>query len=180
MKKAFPLVYSAILALTLLAAFTTPQPTVQRVNVYIVMETAHGTETIATHNVITDIGEIYARNILGWNNVTGHNATQWIALGNASVSQTDTKLDTEATSTGFTRAANDSCTHWINSGDYAYNVTKKFTATGAITINATALQWSGVSNSDNNAYAIASLGGSQGFENNWNCTITWAVTYNFN
>jgi len=178
MNKKFALIFCLPLLVTLAFAFTPKQPH-YKANVYVIKETVYGTETIASHNIITDIGERYARNLLGFDNVTANNATKWIALGNSTADAGDTKLDTEATSLGFTRALG-TVTAWDNSGDKAYNVTYKFTATGNIQINATALQWSGVSNSDNNCYAISGLGGSQDFQNNWNCTIIWVVTYNFN
>lgn len=150
-----------------------------KANVYVFKETPQGKDLIVSGNVITDIGERYVRNILGFDNETAHNATKWISLGNSTVGQAKTKLDTEATSTGFTRAVG-SVVAWVNSGDYAYNVTKKFTATGNIQVNASGLQWSGVSNSDNNLFAVASLGGAQSFQNNWNCTIIWVITWNAN
>ena len=148
-------------------------------NVWIFKETPAGKELIGSGNVIVDIGERYIRNILGFNNVTAHNATKWISLGNGSILDTRTKLGTEATTTGFTRALG-TVTAWMNGTDYAYNVTKKFTATGDIQINCAGLQWSGVSDSDNNLFALASLGGAQDFENNWNCTIVWAITWDAN
>lgn len=151
-----------------------------RANVYVFKETPEGKDQINSGNVITDIGELYVRNILGFDNVTAQNATQWITLGNSTIAQTKTKLDAEATSTGFTRAANDTCVAWINSGDYAYNVTKQFTATGNIQVNATGLQWDSTSDSDNNLFALASLGGAQDFQNNWNATIIWVITWNAN
>lgn len=153
-----------------------PQVTV---NVWVFRETPQGVEELVSGNVITDIGERYVRNILGFDNVTNHNATKWIALGNSTIDQTKTKLDTEATTMGFTRTLG-TVDAWVNSGDYAYNVTKKFTATGNIAVNAASLQWSGVSNSDNNMFALASLGGTQSFQNSWNCTIRWVITWNAN
>ena len=154
-----------------------PQPVA---NVYVFKETPEGIDLIFGGNVITDGAERYVRNILGNNNETTHNATQWISLGNSTIAQTKTKLDSEATSAGFTRAANDSYVAWINGGDYAYNVTKKFTATGKIQINATGLHYHPTSNTDNNLFALASLGGAQDFQNNWNCTIIWVITWNAN
>ncbi len=107
--------------------------------------------------------------------MTAHNATQWIALGNSTIAASNTKLDTEAAASGFTRAANDTCVHWMNGTDYAVNVTKKFTATGTIRINATAAHWNPTSGSDNNCYAMASITATT-FDNNDNCTIVWVFT----
>ena len=143
-------------------------------NVFVIYETAKGTYEFPVGNVITDIGELYDRNILGFDNVTANNATKWIALGNSTIAQTKTKLDTEATASGFTRALG-TVAAWINGTDYAYNVSKKFTATGTIRVNATSLHWHDQSNSDNNCYALASITATT-FENNDNCTITWVIT----
>lgn len=149
-------------------------------NVYVFIETPEGIDEVASGNVIVDGAERYVRNILGNNNETTHNATQWISLGNSTIAASKTKLDSEATTAGFTRAANDTYVAWINSGDYAYNVTKKFTATGNIQVNATGLHYHPTSDSDNNLFALASLGGDQAFQNNWNCTIVWVITWNAN
>ena len=150
-----------------------------QVNVYVLKETPNGIEELVSGNVITDIGERYIRNILGFDNATSNNATKWIALGNSTIDQTYTKLVTEATTTGFTRALG-TVVAWVNSGDYAYNVTKKFTATGTIAINAASAQWNDSPNSDNNMFALASLGGTESFQLNWNCTIKWVITWNAN
>ena len=151
-----------------------------RANVYVFKETSEGTALIASGNIITDIGELYFRNIIGFDNVTNNNATQWISLGNSTIDQTKTKLDTEATTLGFARAANDSAIAWVNGGDYAVNFTKKFTATGTIRINATGSHWNPTGNSDNNMVACASLGGYEDFSATWNCTIVWVFTWNAN
>lgn len=148
------------------------------VNVFVFKETPYGKDLIATGNLVTDEGDRYVRNILGFNNVTAptHNATKWIALGNSTIVATNTILDAEATTTGFTRFLG-TVTPWINAGDWSYNVTNKFTATGNIQINSTSLHWSDISNTDNNCFAMASLGGAQDFQNNWNCTIVWVITW---
>lgn len=183
--KKFAGMYAAILFSVLALSFCLPQGPIHqnpnpRVNVYVVKETPEGRQTIVSGNVITDIAELLVRNIIGYDNITAWNATQYISLGNSTVAQTETILDAEATTTGFTRAANDTCLAWINSGDYAYNVTNQFTATGNIAINATGLHWDPTSNSDNNMFAVAYLGSMQAFQNNWNCTITWVITWNAN
>ena len=126
---------------------------------------------------MTDRIEEKARNIFGFNNET-INIFNAIALGNSTIAQTKTKLDTEATTTGFART-NGTVTAWTNSGDYAFNVTNKFTATGNIAVNSTALHETDTGETTD-AVALASLGGSEDFKNNWNCTITWSITCNFN
>jgi hypothetical protein len=148
-----------------------------QVNVFVFRETPEGNEMIYSGNVLTDRIERKVRNILAYNNETVYKTT-YIALGNSTVAQTLTKLDTEATSTGFERA-NSTTTAWVNSGDWAANFTHKFTATGNIVINATALHET-VTAGATNAVAIASLGASYSFQNNWNCTIVWSITHNWN
>jgi hypothetical protein len=143
-------------------------------NVFIIFETARGTWEYPTGNVITNIGEQYDRNILGFNNVSNNNATKWIALGNSTIAATKTKLDTEAASLGFERALG-TVTAWNNGTDYAYNVSCKFTATGTIRVNATSLQWCDIGESDNNCYALASITATT-FSSGDNCTIRWVIT----
>ena len=148
------------------------------VNVYVFRERPGGVDLVAQGNVMTDFFENMVCNIFGFDNVTNINATKWIALGNSTISQSKTKLDTEATASGFGRAEA-SVVKWMNGGDHAVNYTKKFTATGTIWVNATALHESGTANAAD-AVALASLGGYEKFESNWNCTIVWVVTYDFN
>jgi len=151
-------------------------------NVYVLIETIEGSSSYSSGNIITDIGEAYVRNILGWDNVTSNNATQWISLGNATIAQTLTKLGVEATTVGFERAANDTCVAWNNGTDRAYNVTNKFTATGNIAVNATGCHWNPTGNSDNNMFACAYLtdGTMHQFTATSNCTVTWVFTVDAN
>lgn len=149
-------------------------------NVYIFKETSEGIEELVRGNTITDIGEKYVRDQIGFDNATNWNFTQWIAVGNSTITTAKTKLDTEATGAGFARAYRDAIVPWINGGDYAYNITNMFTASATITINAASCHWNGTSNLDNNMYALASLGGSETFNLNDNCTIRWVLTFNGN
>lgn len=174
--KIFAPLYIALIFCALTLCFTAKPAPYTQDNVYILKETPTGTELIATHNVLTDIFERVARNEFGFDNAT-YGITDYISLGNSSIDQTNTQLDTEATTDGFARAQG-TVTAWTNSGDKAYNVTKKFTATGTIAINSAGLHWA--SSGDGNLCALASLGGTQTFENNWNCTIVWVITYNYN
>lgn len=170
------------LAVTYRSAHFHKDPTL-RANVFIITETVSGREVKRGGNIVTNIGERYVRNAMGWDNVTNFNATQWIALGNNTTPAAgDTKLDEEATTLGFDRKANASCVAWMNGTDYAYNVTSpKFTATGDIQINATSLHWNPTDDSDNNCFALATLpGGDQAFANNDNCTIVWVITWDGN
>jgi hypothetical protein len=149
-----------------------------KANVFMFKESARGYEEIATGNVITDIGETYIRNAIGFNNVTGMDVTKYISLGNASVAQTLTKLTTEATTGGFTRATG-TVDAWVNSGDSSYNVTKKFTASATMTINAAGLHWIATGDSSDNLFAAGAITQTT-FNANDNCTIVWSITINAN
>lgn len=151
-----------------------------RANLFVFVETIEGTSEGQSHNLITNIGEQYPRDILGFDNVTNHNATKWISFSNTGTpSVTWTELDTEVNANGFSRALA-SVVAWMDGTDYAYNVTKKFTATGTQQLKNVGLQWSGVALSDNNLFACAGLPQQTTFNSGDNCTILWVVTYNGN
>ena len=150
--------------------------TQQTPNVYVFREIAGGRELISSgHNVITDIGERYDRNVLGFNNVTSFNATKWISIGNATVSQTLTKLTTEATAGGFERAEA-TVTSYLSGNDYGYNITITFTSTVQTNLNAAGLHWNPTGNSDNNMYAAYALtGGAATYTVGSKAIIIWLV-----
>lgn len=151
-----------------------------RVNLFVFAETAHGRYQLSGGNVITDYGEKYVRDILGFNNVTDQNATKWISLSNdASPDQTWTKLPNEVDDTnGFGRALG-TVSGWVNAADWAYNVTKKFTATGTQQLQCVGLHWSGGPLSDYNLFACAAFTQTT-FNANDNCTIVWVITWDAN
>jgi len=128
-------------------------------------------------NVITDIGERYVRNILGFDNET-MDILDDISLGNSTIAQTKTILDTEATTLGFDREQG-TVVSWMNGTDYAFNTSYKFTATGTIRINATGLHWNATDSVDNTMFALASITETT-FASNDNCTITWVITVDGN
>jgi len=151
-----------------------------RANLFVFVETVDAQYKSSTHNLITNIGERYPRDILGFDNVTNHNATKWISFSNTGTpSVTWTELDTEINANGFSRALG-SVVAWMNGTDYAYNVTKKFTASGTQQLKNAGLQWSGVALSDNNLFACAGLPQQTTFNSGDNCTILWVITYNAN
>lgn len=153
--------------------------TASTANVYLTIENDMGVYDLPVGNVITDIGENYVRDILGFDNVTSNNATKWITLSNdATPVQTWTKLANEATASGSGRALG-TVTAWISGTDYAYNVTNKFTFTGDITLQCAGLQWSGVASSDSNLFACAAFT-QTAFANTWNLTITWSIVIDAN
>lgn len=150
-----------------------------KVNAYLFFETAHGSWSGQSGNLITNIGERYVRNIIGFDNVTANNATKWISLSNVgSPLVTWTELDTEVNANGFTRMLG-TVTAWMNGTDYAYNVTGKFTATGTQQLQTAGSQWNDTPVSDNNLSAAATFTQTT-FELNDNLTITWVFTWDAN
>lgn len=163
-----------------------PKPSV---NMYVFIETAEGKSQLSSGNVITNIGERYVRNILGFDNETDNNATKWISLSNdASAVQTWTKLPNEITNVtgdGFGRKIADashwgSVVAWIDSGDYAVNVTVKFMSlVDSNTVQCAGANWNNVEASDNNLYAAANFDQTT-FNTNDNCTIRFSFVYDAN
>ena len=149
-----------------------------RANVYYFFETSKGSYGGRGGNVITNIGEQYVRNAIGFNNVTNFNYTGWISLGNATVSASLTKLTTEATTDGADRKAG-TVTTWMNGTDYAYNVTNEFNLSGTIRLGESGLHWNDTDNSDNNMFACDDFTDTT-FESGDNLTITWVITWDAN
>jgi len=149
-----------------------------KTNVFMIIEKYDYHATLEIGNVITNIGEQYIRNVLGFNNITSFNATKWISLGNASATQTLTKLTQELTTANGVRALATATAHYL-SGDYATNFTKKFTFTGTCRFNATGLQWNSTPDSDGNLFAVANIE-ELTWNNNENCTIIWSVIHDAN
>jgi hypothetical protein len=137
------------------------------------------TASIEAGNVITDIGEKYVGDIIGFDNVTSHNATKWISLSNAgSASSSWTVLSSEVNANGFSRALG-TVADWTNAGDYAFNVTKTFTATGTQQLQTAGLNWNNTPTSDNNLFACADFTQTT-FNSDDTLTITWVITVNAN
>ena len=183
-------IWSIIVVAVLLAGFTTgyawqngyfhrsPQP---KANVFIYIETPTYTGEIPIGNLITNIGEQYDRDILGYNNVSLYNTTTCISLGNTTtVAATLTKETTEATNGGFARQNGTVVGGQNAANDHYYNATWMFTSTADMNINSTGLHWSNVSNSDSNMFAVASLGAAYAFPTGSNCTIVWQIIIDAN
>ena len=149
-------------------------------NVFYIFETAEGTWSGQAGNVITNLGECYVRNIMGFNNESDNNETKWISLSNdASPAVTWTKLTTEVTANGFARALG-TVVAWNNGTDYAYNVSKTFTATAdANELQCAGLNWNDSPDSDNNLFACAAFTQTT-FNTGDNCTIVWVITWDAN
>lgn len=152
-----------------------------RANVYVTIQQRFGTTQCTGGNLITDIGERYVRNIIGFNNVTAHNATDDISLSNdGSPLDTWTKLPNEVTGNGFDRVdASSGTVAWWNGTDYAFNVTHQFTATGTQQLQCAGLNWHPTDDVDNTLFAAA-LFTQTTFESGDNLTITWVITFDAN
>ena len=138
-------------------------------NVYVTVESPMGVYSLLEGNVITDIGENATR--YGVCNAAVN--VNYIAIGNSTIAQTKTKLDSE-----YTRSVADSRIFWVSNGDYAFNITKKFTFTETVTLNAAAAHWSGTANAQD-CFALASFTQTT-FQLNWNLTITWEFIFDAN
>ena len=183
-KKALVLVVALTVLCTLTAnlaidyALQTQRELRIKCRVIMIRQTMEGIFTTGQDNTAMDIGEQYARNILGFNNVTNHNATKFISLGNATIAQTLTKLTQEVTTVGGERAEANPTAHNFG-GDYIVNYTKEFTFTGDVYFDSTGLHWNPTGDSDNNMYACVAID-AYTWHNAEKCTIIWSVTYNFN
>lgn len=150
-----------------------------RANVFILCETSKGTWAGEGGNLITDLGEGYVRNIMGFDNETNHNATKWISLSNVgSPSASWTQLDTEVNANGFTRNIG-TVVSWANGTDHAFNVSYKFTATGSQQLQTAGAQYNDTPVSDNNLFAVATFDQTT-FASGDNLTITWVFTWDCN
>ena len=150
-----------------------------KVNAFLFFETARGSWSGESGNLITNIGEQYVRNIIGFDNVTNNNATKWISLSNVgSPLVTWTELDTEVNANGFSRALG-TVAAWANGTDFAYNVSNKFTASGSQQLQTAGLQWNDTPVSDNNLFAAATFTQTT-FASGDNLTITWVITWDAN
>jgi len=156
-----------------------------QVNVYMEItkgEASGATATLASGNLITDIGENYIRDNVASDGVTFTNETVavWsISLSNVgSPSASWTELDTEVAANGFERATG-TVAGWVNGGDCAFNVTKTFTASGTQQLQTAGLQWDDTGESDNNLFAAATFTQTT-FATSDTLTVTWVITFNAN
>ena len=156
--------------------FSKHQPMGSVANVFFTVESPMGTYDLLAGNLITDIGEsqVCTRGRAGATYV----AISYVSLSNdATLLAAWTQLPNEAATLGATRALGTISAEWAYSGDSAYNVTKKFTFTGDITLQCAGGNWA--SSGDNNLYSAAAFT-QTAFANNWNLTITWVYVFNGN
>ena len=150
-----------------------------QVNVYMKVIKGEGSgvsATLASGNLITDIGENFIGNCTLGLDANGTWAISLSNVGSPAVAWTE--LNTEVAANGFTRAEG-TLTRWVNGGDYAFNVTKTFTATGTQQLQTAGLQWDDTAESDNNLLAAATFTQTT-FETDDTLTVTWVITFNAN
>ena len=139
-------------------------------NVYLTVESPTGIYDLLESNIVTDIGENATR--YGVCGVAVN--VNYIAIGNSTIDKTKTKLDVE-----YIRLPATSRVFWVYNGDYAFNITRKFTLTETVTLNAAAVHWSGTANAQD-AFAIAPFTQVTTFHNGWNLTVTWVFIFDAN
>lgn len=148
-----------------------------KVNLYLKIETAYGTENLAVGNMLTNQFENMTRDVWAFNNGSAWSPAfgplQWMACGNSTIASSKVILDTEVTANhGGARVANDTCIQWSYGSHSAFNVTKKFTFNDTETINAMGLYWS---SSGNSLGALAALPSSTQFNSGDNATGVWVI-----
>jgi hypothetical protein len=149
-----------------------------RANFYVFCETIHGNFTYESHNTVTNIFLKFLRDSVGFNNATGWNATQWIAIGNLSGTAASTKLDVECTNaswagSGRTQASVSANTNYVYNATVTFHFTTGGSSSYPININTAALMYSGVASADNSMAAFGTLSPNPTFNSGDNMTVTW-------
>lgn len=166
---------SMALCLTLFGAFLSVpihKTVTLKANVFAISERYSGTSELQQHNVITNIGENRTGEFLNTNTTSAYGVL-WISIGNATASASLTQLTTE-----YTRSLG-TVNNWTNGGDFAYNLTHKFTFAETVNINAAGAHWSNAG--DGNMYSVANyLGGAETYNSGENLTIIWVFTSDCN
>jgi len=124
-------------------------------------------------NTITDIGENETRT--RWSTNGTYVNIGWISLGNATPAVTLTQLTTQ-----YTRETATINTPFTYGSHSSFNVTKKYTFTETVWLNAAGAHWAYTG--DNNLYACAYLqagGAALEWNLNDNVTVTWIFTYSY-
>jgi len=148
------------------------------------LNTPTGVQTLSyeTHNLITLIGARQMRDRMYGNATLPLNSTSVIGLSNeAALTNTATKFASEVTTNGFARA-NGTLAGWWNTtgnGNYAWNVTKMFTATGTQQLQQAGLFWTLTPTADYDLFACAMFTQTT-FNLNDNLTIVWVITLGTN
>ncbi|MBA7658695.1 hypothetical protein ES703_66654 [subsurface metagenome] len=125
-------------------------------------------------NVITTIGLNFIEEHLGIGTATNDDPAKWISLSNDGGSAASwTELPIEINANGMTRAEG----AYESTGDGIWTITKTFTATGAVTVQTTGLQWLVTPVSDLNLMAANDFT-SVILATDDSLTITWTITLN--
>jgi len=139
-------------------------------------DAASGTYVLFYHdegsNVITTIGLNFIEEHLGIGGASYDDPAKWISLSNdGSSSAAWTQLPTELAASGMTRAVGT----YASTGDGVWTIAATFTATGAVTVQTTGLQWLVTASSDNNLMAANDFT-SVTLATDDTLTITWTLT----
>ena len=123
-------------------------------------------------NVITTIGFDFIEEHLGIGTDTNDDPAKWISLSNDGSSSAGwSKLPGEINASGMTRAEGT----YANTGTGNWTISKTFTATGAVTVQTTGLQWLVTPESDGNLMAANDFT-SVVLALDDSLTITWKLT----
>jgi hypothetical protein len=123
-----------------------------------------------THNLITNIGAKFVRNILGFGNQTA-TIVKYVALSSDTTpSVTWTKLPNEFTTGGLARASG--TVSVVNAT--AFQVVASWTSSTTATISCTGLHWDGTAGSDGNLFAAAAIPSASVIPGD-NIQVTWTV-----
>jgi len=124
-------------------------------------------------NVITTIGLNFIEEHLGIGTATNDDPAKWISLSNDGTSLASwTQLPAELDNTnGMGRAVG----AYASTGDGVWTITKTFTATGAVTVQTTGLQWLVTLQSNDNLMAANDFT-QVVLATDDSLTITWTIT----
>lgn len=144
-----------------------------KANVFFIYETFGADAYLAEGNVITNIGENETRDRFSGNGT--HQFVGWLAVGNTTGTlQTKTQQDTQYGDRYIGTIIN-----WTNSGDEAFNNTRKWQFTETVTLDSASIHWNATG--DNTMYGIANFpDGAQIFHIGENLTVRYILTYNAN
>lgn len=139
-------------------------------------DAATGTYVLFYHdedsNVITTIGLNFIEEHLGIGGASYDDPAKWISLSNDGGSAASwTKLPTEINASGMTRAVGT----YLSTGDGVWTIEAAFTASGAVTVQTTGLQWLVTPESDSNLMAANDFT-SVTLATDDTLTITWTLT----
>lgn len=182
-KKRLSLLVTSTVLLSLLAglmvnAYVLPHGTLKgKDNVIVFAERQVGNDVVVGYwsvgNLLTNIAENETRTRMAAN--ASYVNVGWISLGNATPAVTLTQLTTQ-----YTRETATINTPFTYGSHSSFNITKKYTFTETVWLNAAGAHWAYTG--DNNLYACAYLqtgGASLEWNSGDNVTITWIFTFSY-